>query len=73
MGYGDYHSGLYRDYYRDPFPNALLSTRQIMKSMESFWVAGIWSTMLEYSLGDLFLKGHIMTYKSRQSNAMQHG
>ena len=28
MGYGDYHWGLYRDYYRDPFPHSLLRTRQ---------------------------------------------
>ena len=28
MCYGDYYWGLYRDYYRDPFPNSLLSTRQ---------------------------------------------
>ena len=28
MDYGDYYSGLYRDYYRDPFPHSLLSTRQ---------------------------------------------
>ena len=29
MGYGDYCRGLYRDYYRDPFPHSLLRTRQI--------------------------------------------
>ena len=28
MGYGDYSLGVYRDYYRDPFPHSLLSTRQ---------------------------------------------
>ena len=28
MDYGDYFGGLYRDYYRDPFPHSLLSTRQ---------------------------------------------
>ena len=28
MDYGDYYWGLYRDYYRDPFPQSLLSTRQ---------------------------------------------
>ena len=29
MGYGDDYWGLYnRDYYRDPFPHSLLSTRQ---------------------------------------------
>ena len=28
MDYGDYYWGLYRDYYRDPFPHSLLSTRQ---------------------------------------------
>ena len=27
MGSGDYYWGLYRDYYRDPFPHSLLSTR----------------------------------------------
>ena len=26
MDYGDYYWGLYRDYYRDPFPHSLLST-----------------------------------------------
>ena len=29
MDYGDYYWG-YRDYYRDPFPHSLLSTRQII-------------------------------------------
>ena len=29
MGYGDYYWGLYRDYYRDPFPHSPLSTRQL--------------------------------------------
>ena len=28
MGYGDYYWGLCRDYYRDPFPYSLLSTRE---------------------------------------------
>ena len=28
MGYGDHYWGLYRDYYRDPFPGSLLSPRQ---------------------------------------------
>ena len=28
MEYGDYYWGSYRDYYRDPFPHSLLSTRQ---------------------------------------------
>ena len=28
MGYGDYYWGLKRDYYRDPFPPSLLSTRE---------------------------------------------
>ena len=28
MGYGDDYWGLYRDYYRDPFPHSLLSTRE---------------------------------------------
>ena len=31
MDYGDYCWGLYRDYYRDPFPHSLLSTRQEMR------------------------------------------
>ena len=30
MDYGDDYWGLYRDYYRDPFPYSLLSTRQKM-------------------------------------------
>ena len=29
MDYGDYYWGLYRDYYRDPFPHCLLSTREL--------------------------------------------
>ena len=29
MGYGDYYWGLYRGYYRDPFPHSLLRTRQL--------------------------------------------
>ena len=29
MDYGDNYWGLYRDYYRDPFPHSLLSTRQL--------------------------------------------
>ena len=28
MNIGDYYWGLYSDYYRDPFPHSLLSTRQ---------------------------------------------
>ena len=28
MGYWDFNWGLYRGYYRDPFPHSLLSTRQ---------------------------------------------
>ena len=28
MDYGDYYWGLYGDYYRDPFPDSLLSTRE---------------------------------------------
>ena len=28
MDYGDNYWGLYRDYYRDPFPHSLLSTRE---------------------------------------------
>ena len=28
MDYRDYYWGLYRGYYRDPFPNSLLSTRE---------------------------------------------
>ena len=30
MDYGDYSWGLYRDYYRDPFPHILVSTRQLL-------------------------------------------
>ena len=29
MDYGDYFGGLFREYYRDPFPHSLLSTRQL--------------------------------------------
>ena len=29
MEYGDNYWGIYRNYYRDPFPHSLLSTRQI--------------------------------------------
>ena len=29
MDYRDYYSGFYRDYYRDPFPHSLLSTREL--------------------------------------------
>ena len=29
MDYRDYYMGLYKDYYRDPFPHSLLSTREI--------------------------------------------
>ena len=34
MNYGDYYWGLYRDYYRDPFPHSLLSTREL------WWIEG---------------------------------
>ena len=38
MGYGDYIWGLYRDYYRDPFPHSLLRTRQLLwMSSPSSW------------------------------------
>ena len=30
LDYRDYYLGLYRDYYRDPFPHSLLSTREIV-------------------------------------------
>ena len=33
MGYGDYYWGFSRDYYRDPFPHSLLSTRQFFSSL----------------------------------------
>ena len=38
MDYGDYYWGLYRGYYRDPFPHSLLSTRQLQENpaMKSF-------------------------------------
>ena len=29
MDHGDYYWGLYRAYYKDPFPHSLLSTRQM--------------------------------------------
>ena len=29
MDYRDYYLGFYSDYYRDPFPHSLLSTREI--------------------------------------------
>ena len=32
MEYGAYYWGVYRDYYRDPFPHSLLSTRRKMIS-----------------------------------------
>ena len=36
MDYGDYSWGLYRDYYRDPFPHSLLSTRQQIPNEEPY-------------------------------------
>ena len=30
----DYSWGLYRDYYRDPFPHSLLSTREFSRSCD---------------------------------------
>ena len=39
MDYGDYYWGLYRDYYRDPFPLSLRSARQmIQKAYHDQWV-----------------------------------
>ena len=35
MDYGDNYWRLYRDYYRDPFPHSLLSTRQNSTSLGS--------------------------------------
>ena len=32
MDYGDYYGGLYRDYYRDPLPHSLLSTKEFLGS-----------------------------------------
>ena len=32
MDYGDYSWGLHRDYYRDPFPHSLLSTREFAEA-----------------------------------------
>ena len=37
MDYGDYYWGLYRDYYRGPFPHSLLSTRQFFVVSSSFY------------------------------------
>ena len=34
MDYGDYYWGFYRDYYGDPFPHSLLSTRKLMVNVE---------------------------------------
>ena len=46
MDFGDYYQGLYRDYYRDPFPRSLLSTwetktsvlAELAKSGEACWL-----------------------------------
>ena len=35
MDYGGYYWGVYRGYYKDPFPHSLLSTRQI-KLLQGF-------------------------------------
>ena len=32
MDYGDCYWGIYRDYYRDPSPHSLLSTRELFSS-----------------------------------------
>ena len=36
MDYGDHYWGLCRDYYRDPFPHSLLSTRQTTRLVIDF-------------------------------------
>ena len=48
MDYGNYCWGLYRDYYRDPFPHSLLSTRESVFSLlsserERCWIVLLWS------------------------------
>ena len=35
MDYGDYYSVLYKNYYGDPFPHSLLSTRQLFASVRA--------------------------------------
>ena len=40
MDYGDYYWGLYRGYYRDPFPHSLLSTREIGKIPSPLYQTG---------------------------------
>ena len=45
MDYGDHYWGLYRDYYRDPFPHSLLSTRKRMADAETA-VRSTWPTRL---------------------------
>ena len=60
MDYGDDSWGLYRGYYRDPFPHSLLSTRQIKVwglgvSTASSFLSGLpssaWKFRLQSSLG----------------------
>ena len=38
MDYGDYYWGFCRDYYRDPFPHSLLSSRQTMVRAGEAWM-----------------------------------
>ena len=40
LDYGDYYWGAYRDYYRDPFPHSLLSTRQPLSFGEVLRISG---------------------------------
>ena len=41
MDYGDYYWGLYRDYYRDPFPHSLLSTREDLGVLWGLFPGGL--------------------------------
>ena len=47
MDYGDYYWGLYRDYYTDPFPHSLLSTRQSTGSLY------IWALIIGLGFGGI--------------------
>ena len=46
MGYWDYYWGLYRGYYKDPFPHSLLSTRQY-REPSGIVVVIIYGSMLQ--------------------------
>ena len=59
MDYRDYCWGLYRDYYRDPFPNTLLSTTK----------SRLWGWLLDTTICEPEIEGKSLCLNVRDSHS----